>query len=149
MRIIAETVKGLRRYMPILNDYVDNYIDDKDEDEAEAEDEAEDEDEDEDEAEDEDEDEDEAEDEGATGQDHPPIHSFPNLSSNAATMTSPMVVQTKSEDNSSEISSSGKEGGGGGGKGRRRSLGTSEPKITLTAEALYHHNKTNIYNNVW
>ena len=90
---------------------------------------------------------DEDEDGSTTGQDQPPIRSFSKLSSKAVT-TSSMAVNSKTEDKSSKKSSTGKGGGGGeGGKGKRRSLGTLEHNIMLSAEALYHHNKPKF--NVW
>ena len=86
---------------------------------------------------------DEDEDGSTTGQDQPPIRSFSKLSSKAVTISS-MAVNSKTEDKSSKKSSTGK---GGGGKGKRRSLGTLEHNIMLSAEALYHHNKPKF--NVW
>ena len=108
IRIIAETMEGLRLKMPILCDNV-NDIDDEDEDE----------------------------DGSTTGQDQPPIRSFSKLSSKAAT-TSSMAVNSKTEDKSSKKSSSGKGGGGGEGKEKRRSLGTLEPNIMLTNKTKFN-----------
>ena len=70
------------------------------------------------------------------GQDQPPTKGLSNLSLKGAATSTSVAVNSKTQ---AKNSSSGKRGGSTAG-GSRRSLGTLEPNIMLTAEALYHHN---------